>query len=375
MAKSRQKLLFLDSNIFISCVLEQTQGSNINVLKDLLDKLKSNKTILILPEVVRREVEVNTVDIIFTSEESINKDLEQIKTGNNSYVFESIINNAVKTVQIDLKKSKTEILKIIKEIFENNNTLTIKLTDEILISGLKRASLLKAPFTHSKGLVKKKNKNNKPGEPPKYRKDQDCIIFESILSFLRKNTQKYKNNVLVFCTEDPDYYKNDKVADLEDDIVSDLSIAHKKFKNYRNSVEMFKKEFAEKYNKKDVQKYNEIKRFNNLTSRPVSVVHTHAGSASNYSSIPTSLVAHSNSLMNNGSASHSHTISGASASGLNSIHLYPTPVFLQPGETDCPRCHNNISGIIPTLSKDITYLGTIDITCPFCGTHIFVITE
>lgn len=169
-----KKIVFLDANIFINCALiearELKKAPDLNTLKDIKEKLDSDKMILILPENLKAEVNIG-VDFKFTGIirmiegifSQINKHVESAypeekKEGKVSKLVEQELEKSKANSIKELEKSKANlineigvkfkiILNAIDVIFKHKNTKTIELSHEILMAGIKRSALMKRPYS------------------------------------------------------------------------------------------------------------------------------------------------------------------------------------------------------------------------------------
>ena len=269
-----QKVVFLDSNIFINCALEEVEGSNIETLGDIESLLNKNKAKLLLPEVVISEVEFGIEDRFIKLRLKIKKSFDSIlklkeldpsalKKGrgkSQGLLIKSLkevrtrIRNDKKEALKNLDDKKKEIKRAVSDIVKNSNAIKIDLSDNDIMKGLRRSLNKKPPFSVF---------NNKPA----YLKDSDCIIFESLISFLKeyKATGKVKIGKLILCIDDVDYFKSEDKQDLKKEVEQDLKKEVEQLKAYNDPVEMLKGEFHKKYTSAEIKKHKEIKK--SVTSR------------------------------------------------------------------------------------------------------------
>ncbi len=235
------KLLFIDTVLFVGCILGDIKGQNltVEVLEDVQKELSKGKALLLLPEVIKYEV----IDKLKEREKAFVSKIKHyfgmLKTlrGEDRLpalmkkTIEKAKENLVKDVQNKHKEAQT----LLNKIFEHENTRTIEITEEIFFRGCRRALIRKAPAT--------KNNKNKSA----FKKDQDCMAVESIINFLKEN----KCEKLVVCTRDTaDYYEGD---DLHSEVLDDLREGCNKVVSYRNLLDMLKEEFAKSVKKEDIQ--------------------------------------------------------------------------------------------------------------------------
>lgn len=217
------KIVFIDTNIFINCALAETRDldrvADVDTLKDIKEKLDNKEMILVLPENIKAEI-ITGMKIGFKKlEKYINDSFSKV----NSYERENkgkismLIKEEIEKSKDDLigkitKKSRT-ISNIINEIIEHKNIKFVKLSDKLILSGIKRSSLMKRPF-----IPKSESSENKNPKAA-YLRDQDCIAFESFLSYLNKNKKGLKKSECIICSDDSDYFEDFKKNVLHDDII------------------------------------------------------------------------------------------------------------------------------------------------------------
>ncbi|MFH0805559.1 MAG: PIN domain-containing protein [Patescibacteria group bacterium] len=249
------KIVFIDTNIFINCALAETRDLNrvadINTLKDIKEKLDNKEMIIILPENIKAEI-ITGMKIGFKKlEKYINDSFSKV----NSYEKENkgkismLIKEEIEKSKKDLidkiiKKSKT-ISKIINEIIEHKNIKFVKLSNELILLGIKRSLLMKGPYT----LRSSENKNQKNA----YSRDQDCIAFESFLNYLNKNKKELKKSECIICSDDSDYFKDSKKNALHNNIIQEIKC--KKLSGYKDILDMLEKEFGNKYSEKQIEEH------------------------------------------------------------------------------------------------------------------------
>ncbi len=263
------KMVFIDTSIFVDTNLEQ--------LNRILKILNKKKFILILPEVIRHEVNFLLKETFLKKEENLGwclkgidkyiEDMEKeksIKKGNKRRInkeyrkIKKILLKQEKDLTSRKKEENMKKQKIIQKIFTSKNKEDIPLNNEIIFLGIKRSLTHKAPFT------------NKSGEA-QHKKDVDCIAFESIMFYLRDNKTERQ---LIICVRDGDYNKKDKdnkaTQEIHKDIKNDLKKYYTKVKGYKSLTELLEKEFGEKISEKEKKeekeenkRYEEYREFNN----------------------------------------------------------------------------------------------------------------
>jgi len=217
--------LFIDTDVFINTI---TGNTSKDILKILKSKLNDNKIVLVLPKVIIKEIEKEfenwktdlfkktkdnlTVKKILGIKEPLTD--SNPKQNNSSELLNiELINDLIKTKKDDLLSEIESFYKglstELNSIFSHKNTKVVELTNKIVLSGIKRSLLKKAPCTRSD-----KTKENA------HTKDIDCIAFESLLFFLKKEKINKIKNKLFLCVKDSDYRQLDRT--LSTDISTDL---------------------------------------------------------------------------------------------------------------------------------------------------------
>lgn len=268
------KIVFIDTNIFINCALAETRDldrvADIDTLKDVKEKLDNKEMILVLPENIRAEI-ITEMKIGFKKlKKYINDSFSKV----NSYEKENkgkismLIKEEIEKSKKDLidkiiKKSKT-ISKTVNEIIEHKNVKIVKLSDKIALLGIKRSLLMKRPYTPQSS----ENKNPKAA----YLRDQDCVAFESFLSYLNKNKKGLKKSECIICSDDSDYFEDFKKNILHDNIIQEIKC--KKLSGYKDILDMLEKEFGNKYSEEQIKEHksslNEIQ-FLDIHSSAISI--------------------------------------------------------------------------------------------------------
>lgn len=245
--KTTGKLVFIDTSSFINCAAEEVVGLDLQTLEKISKKIESGEIVLVLPE----NINIETLRVLESTFEKFKdkvkkhwKAISESQKDEPAVVKTALVSAEKSTLEeIDKKYSKSR--KLIEKIFKAKSTKRINITGDSIIAGIKRAVLKKPPFTDPR----QKSKENS------HSIDQDCIAVESILSFLSGN-KEYKELDLIICTSDVDYFTQDD--ELSPEIRDELAIHSKGIRAYQSPVEMLKKEFEQKYSKKQEKEYKEI---------------------------------------------------------------------------------------------------------------------
>jgi hypothetical protein len=335
MSKKIRKIVFVDTNIFVSCIFEEMEGLNLGFLDKIKKLLNKNKIILVLPEVIKNEIE-NELKMGFynlengieskLSERISEKEKDKKKKSLLPEIYRKLEKDGVKLLKIKQKKSET----IINSIFEHKNTRIIKLNNDIITLGITRSLRMIPPY----------NDYNK--DKPTFLKDRDCIAFESLL-YSSKEIKDSNNLELIICTDDCDYYRRDDKNKLDSEIEKDASRKFKTIFVYKNLIQMLRKKFNEHYTVKQEEKYQD---------REILV----------------------SPLVHTGVAEPLRTL----AFGTDPFSMLSRK-FLPRNSKFCCVCGNNIENSLrnfevgtipyPFLSVNTLFTGGNDFTCPYCGTR------
>jgi ribosomal protein L40E len=256
------KIVFIDTNIFIGCALQETTNldidsdkvADIKTLKDIKEKLDDKKMVLVLPENIKAEI-VTGMKIKFKElEKNIGysfpkvNSLREKESGKISMLIKTEIERSKKELLGRIKEKSKKISNIVDEIIEHKkNTRLIELSDELIISGIKRSLLMKRPYTPK--LREDGSENSKSA----YLKDQDCVAFESFLNYLNENEKELEKSECIICSDDSDYFEKIKENVLHKDITQEIKC--KKISGYQNILNMLKKEFDKDYSEKEIKEY------------------------------------------------------------------------------------------------------------------------
>jgi hypothetical protein len=107
---------------------------------------------------------------------------------------------------------------------------------------MRRSLLKKSPYTKIEKITESA-----------HTKDVDCIAFETLVAFYKKQTSKRNKDALIMCVSDKDYFSIDGV--LHDDLKKDINV---ETKCYKTLSEMLEKEFKAQIGSKKRKKMNGI---------------------------------------------------------------------------------------------------------------------
>lgn len=236
------KYLFIDTNNFVSCALLYKEGLTPEAIDKLKHILISNKTKLLLPEIVEIEFFRVVDDGLTIIKEHVSKLKKTLESDFPSYLeyekkefmraAEDILGKRV----FSSKAAKTKI----QALFSGDKIMKIPLTPEIFLNAIKRGLSGKRPYKYKvcQECHEMKNLIN-----------NDSLIFESIISRIN---ELGKDNELIFCSDNThDFADKDKKGlhpELLKDVSSGVSVRY-----YSHFVESLKKEFNEKIPAEEVK--------------------------------------------------------------------------------------------------------------------------
>ena len=237
------KLLFIDTNIIINCALEEVDKHNINTLKDIEKNLDKKEIILILPENIKEEVFINIKDRFEKLQKNAEEKFKNLNFDDGRFKtpvsIEEEINKNRDILVEKIKDRHKSVTKIIDKLFKHKNTKIINVTNELVVSGMKRACLMKSPYTSIMS-----NKTS-------FLRDKDCIAFEALLNYLKKEKDTKKMRFII-CSEDGDYFKSE--SDLYDEVIREIKEKCKSIVGYKSLFKVLEKELNEKkYSKKKIE--------------------------------------------------------------------------------------------------------------------------
>ena len=247
------KYLFIDTNNYVACALLTKPKHNIETVDNLINLLNKNKVKLILPEIVKiefyKKAEETLLEIRRIIIKVINDKLEDIYK-NYSFLKEDKreLKRYLKRLLTKREENYKDVRQKIEEIFNNKNVINVPFDNNVLLKAIIRALRGKKPF--------KKKENN-------YKEiiNQDCLIFESIVSILPK-LKRDKKNKLIICSDNyKDFAERDKETKeylLHHEIMEDL-IQNTVY--YRNLPEALSKEFEKKIKDSERTQLNESLEF------------------------------------------------------------------------------------------------------------------
>ena len=250
MVSKTSRIVFIDTNIFINCALEEAEKSDLKILEKIIKALQSGKMVLILPEIIQSEIIVNHRDGFDRLKIHAEKYFENFGKEKSKLLIKTL-ECSRKQILLEIENKRQSTLKIMQDIFKHKNTIKIKLTDALILLGLKRSLLMLPPYSN---IDTTKNEDRKR-EKWVYTKDQDCIAFESLLFYI-KSHKEVKNATCIICSHDYDYFdKIGKIEKLKKEIVNDLEKKCSKVLFYSDPLSMLTKQFKAQYSKKQVQEF------------------------------------------------------------------------------------------------------------------------
>ncbi len=238
--KDVSKFVFIDTCVFLDVLYSDSSSE---IMGKIISELNSNKVTLILPKVILKEIEKDfkfwkkdllsgieknlSIDLILgitDKEKTGGKDSKKQKKTDNSLLIEKITKEdrlkLTKTVESFYNELETKL----EFIFQHKNTKVIELDNNIILKGIERSLLKRAPSTK----LDKKIEHQ-------HMKDVDCIAFESLLSFF-DSVSISKSDIFYLITGDSDYKMEDSDL-LRDELINDLSKFKKTNIKYFQSID------------------------------------------------------------------------------------------------------------------------------------------
>jgi hypothetical protein len=225
-SKKQKQYLFLDTNFFLNFLFNEIENS---WLENFSKHLKKENIIVLLPENIKREIEYELYENSFltrnTQFQEVFKKImalgeadtkktdvqtSEVVSKNFASALLAFQDDIFKKVNESCEKRQKKFDKFCKDI----NPEIIDIKENILVNGIKRSLMKKAPFT------------NKSKEAHRL-KDSDCIAFAAILHFLEKeNKSASLKPSVIMCVSDIDYKdKNGLHFDIKESL-KDFNLKH-----------------------------------------------------------------------------------------------------------------------------------------------------
>ena len=228
------KYIFIYTNLFIDAV---TSNEGENILGSIIKQLNKKNVKIVLPEVIKAEIltqyaywkddvienvkgNLTTMNILGIKEgltETDKKNKKKNKGETEAEKINSVIGPYRKGMVKKIEGHYKSITKKIEQVFKHKNTEIVKLTDQILLAGMRRSLLKKSPYTKTEKITERA-----------HTKDVDCIAFETLVAFYKKQTNNHNKNALIMCVSDKDYFSNEGI--LHDDLKKDINVETKCYK-------------------------------------------------------------------------------------------------------------------------------------------------
>lgn len=247
------KYIFIDTSVFFDVLQSDSSSQTLDALTKLLDQ---GKITIILPEVILMEIRKQFV--IFKKEliEKLERQLsieiilnvtDKEKTGGKNKGKKStnsdLIDSLTKTHRASLLKTVKDFYQGIEnrleDVFKHKNTKMIKLDNSIILKGIERSLLNRAPSEKLTG----KNENQ-------HLRDIDCMAFESVLNYINSKIVVNASDSISILVKDTDYIQEDGET-LKDQIVKDLSKFKKNKITYSESIDLILPRKVKNQMKKD----------------------------------------------------------------------------------------------------------------------------
>lgn len=248
-----KKLVFIDTSIFMSCFTEKlVEERGFDVLNKILAKMDGGEITLILPENIKAETlhklecELNRVKDRVSKQLDVaaNEAAKQEKEGK---LLENSLKRARQIATEEVQDKYKNTKEVIEKIFGHKETKLISISDGVLLEGIRRSVLKRAPFTDPR---MKDTENS-------HTKDQDCIAFEATRKFLKDNVD-LKDSRFIICVDDKDFFGVD--GRLRSEVKEDVASLCREAVGYKNPLSLLKEEFKERYSQSEVEEYQDVLR-------------------------------------------------------------------------------------------------------------------
>lgn len=236
-----QKIVFIDTNIFVNCAFKEAEDSDLDILEKLAAKIESGDIYIVIPEIIQEET-------LFELEEKFQELEEQVKqldakTNKTSQLLEEAVAKAKDAALAKIAERRAAATAGLEKIFSNAGAHKVPLSEALIQRGTWR-SLLKIPPARVGGRRK-----------PVHSRDQDSIAFESLLEHIQQMGAGDKECII--CTADSDYYEDVKKQKLHPRLINDLSPACSSVLSYTNPLKLLKEQFGADVSNEELQRYDE----------------------------------------------------------------------------------------------------------------------
>lgn len=236
-----QKIVFIDTNIFVNCAFKEAEDSDLDILEKLASKIESGEILIVIPEIIQEET-------LFELEEKFKELQEDVKkldakTNKTSRLLEEAVEKAKDFALEKISERRAATTAGLTRIFLSAKAHRVPLSDALIQRGTRR-SLLKIAPARASGRHK-----------AAHSRDQDAIAFESLLEFIRQMGKDEKECII--CTADSDYYEDAQKQKLHLRLIEDLSPICSAVLSYTNPLKMLKDQFGEDISNEELQRYDE----------------------------------------------------------------------------------------------------------------------
>ena len=244
------KHIFIDTNNFLSCAFMYEKGQDPSTIAKYENLLMRDRATLILPEIVEIEFFRKIDSTLMLIKEKVEDFKKIIKKDFPDYLklAKEDFMELTQKLYSDRVSSSTFAKEKIPPLFENRNVKRIPLTSEIIVSAYKRALAGKKPYKY-RPCPECGELNNLV--------DNDCIIFESILSKIKE----LGNVELIFCSANTkdfaEFNEKTKAHELHPELLKEMP-KEISIKYYRSMGEALKSEFKTSINKTEMTNINDI---------------------------------------------------------------------------------------------------------------------
>jgi len=223
------KYLLIDTNNLVQLLERGFKNVSLEEkdLEELLSILEGNKTILLIPEVIKIEYERIYIEKLEELEKAFKEQREKIDIKSEE-TKEKIQKQISKILEEELQSLK-QIHGLVFKIFKHRNSKLIKLDSDILLNSYKKIVAGKKPFNKQKARL--------PSGFIAYTLEPDVVIIESIKAYLNGKD----NYLILICSDDPDFWDEEKKS-----IDPNLKREFKETRLYQTLRDCLRNEFASK---------------------------------------------------------------------------------------------------------------------------------
>jgi predicted nucleic acid-binding protein len=234
------KYILIDTNIYSFCALLTKPDHNPDIIINLMGNiLARGRAILILPEIVEIEYEKGEKALY----DALIKQLKSLRDSTKGRMPENVRHERQEVVAVfdrliaKRRSSRTAANRLIRRLFNSDNTIHLPITERILMMAYKRAMRRLKPYS---------------GDDVVLGQSADCILIESAVEFFADKTDAE----LLICSDNhTDFAAAARGAGkdrLHEDIARDLKCEQR---YYRSLVDLIEQEFSIEVPEEETSEY------------------------------------------------------------------------------------------------------------------------